>query len=76
MLQFASDWFDPECFAKFCDELEEKIPSTHEGGVERRFSQRIRNTRAFAQNKSGQNSQNSFSQVKEVILVDDSETSS
>ncbi|KMT12899.1 hypothetical protein BVRB_4g089880 isoform A [Beta vulgaris subsp. vulgaris] len=73
---FASDWFDPECFAKFCDELEENIPSTHERGVERRFSQRIRNTRALAQNKSGQNSQNSFSQVKEVILVDDSETSS
>ena len=70
--QLTPDWFVPECFAQFCDKLDEEEKSIHEPVLEHvpRKSQRIRNAKL--------RERRSREQVvpQHVTIEDDSNTSS
>ncbi|XP_021739541.1 uncharacterized protein LOC110706189 [Chenopodium quinoa] len=63
-----SNWFRPEHFDKFCNKLEEDIPTPEQGveQVPRRISQRI-----TAQQTFQKDSQTSYPPNKDVVLVID-----
>ena len=70
--QLTPDWFVPECFAQFCDKLDEEEKSIHEPVLEHvpRKSQRIRDTKL----RERRSRERVAPQI--LIIEDDSDTSS